>query len=128
MNGGYMNIDSYVDYCKEKEGTSLDFPYGDNIMVIKVGRKMFVLINNVNHPPKMTLKCDPDKATQLRSKYKAIKPGYHMNKKNWNTIDIDGSVPDEKMFEMIDESYELVIQTLSKSKRQKIDNMRKKES
>jgi predicted DNA-binding protein (MmcQ/YjbR family) len=123
-----MNIDSYIDYCKEKEGTSLDFPFGENVMVIKVGRKMFVLIKNIENPPKMTLKCDPEKSVELRNKYKAIKPGYHMNKRNWNTIDMDGSVPDEEIYKMIDESYELVIQTLSKSKRQKIEAMRKKDN
>ncbi len=123
-----MNIDSYIEYCKEKEGTSLDFPFGENVMVIKVGRKMFVLIKNTENPPKMTLKCDPDKSVELRNKYKAIKPGYHMNKRNWNTIDMDGSVPDEEIYNMIDESYELVIQTLSKAKRQKIEAMRKKDS
>ncbi len=101
------NLQDVVSYCSAKESAQVDFPFGDDVMVFKVNKKMFALVG-LNEPHSMNLKCDPVYAEVLREKHKAVIPGYHMNKKHWNTINFDGSIPNNLLFEWIDDSYDLV--------------------
>ncbi len=108
-----MNIESFRDYCIQKPGVSEEFPFDANTLVFKVMGKMFALAD-VEEFISINLKCDPEKAVQLRDQYEGIVPGYHMNKKHWNTVLTDGSVPENLLIEMIDESYSLVVDSLPK--------------
>jgi len=106
-----MDVEAIRAYCLTKKGLEEGFPFGDTTLVIKVGGKIFVLMN-LDGDPSMNLKCDPDRAIDLREENPAIIPGYHMNKKHWNTVVLDGSLPKRLILEMIDHSYELVFQSL----------------
>ena len=106
-----MDIEAIRSYCLSKKGTDEGFPFDDTTLVIKVGGKIFVLIN-LDIDPSMNLKCNPDMAIDLREANPTIIPGYHMNKKHWNTIVLDGSLSKRLILEMIDHSYELVFQSL----------------
>ena len=106
-----MDIEAIRAYCLTKKGVEEGFPFDDTTLVIKVGGKIFVLIN-LGGDPSMNLKCDPDRAVDLREANPAIIPGYHMNKKHWNTVVLDGSLSKKLILEMIDHSYELVFQSL----------------
>jgi len=92
----------------KKESVTEEFPFGEDVMVFKVKGKMFAL-TDVETFSSINLKCDPEKETELREQYGAVQPGYHMNKKHWNTVMIDGSLPDKLLKEWIDHSYELVL-------------------
>lgn len=111
-----MNIQAYREYCLSKPGVTEDFPFDEKTLVFKVCGKMFALLD-VDFFESVNLKCAPDKAQELRASYPAIKPGYHMNKKHWNTVENDGSIEDEFLLQMTDESYNLVISKLSKKER-----------
>ncbi len=106
-----MDIEAIRAYCLTKNGVEEGFPFGDTTLVIKVGGKIFILIN-LDDDPSMNLKCIPDRAIDLREANPAIIPGYHMNKKHWNTIVLDGSLPKRLILEMIDHSYDLVFESL----------------
>ena len=106
-----MDVEAIRAYCLTKKGVEEGFPFGDTTLVIKVGGKIFVLMN-LDGDPSMNLKCDPDRAIDLREENPAIIPGYHMNKKHWNTVVLDGSLPKRLILEMIDHSYNLVFQSL----------------
>ncbi|MGB0992370.1 MAG: MmcQ/YjbR family DNA-binding protein [Akkermansiaceae bacterium] len=95
-------------------------PFGPEVLVYKVCGKAFALTNPDRMPPQMNLKCDPDRAELLRDEYEAIIPGYHMNKRHWNTVQFDGSVPNELCTELIDHSYDLVVKSLKKSDRESL--------
>ncbi len=110
-----MNLEEIRAYCLQKKGASIDFPFDDVTMVIKVGDKMFILIAIENDPIRINLKCDPFNAEGLRERYNAVTPGYHMNKKHWNTVSMDNTIPDDIIKEMIDDSYDLVFSKLSKN-------------
>ncbi|MEJ2005728.1 MAG: MmcQ/YjbR family DNA-binding protein [Cyclobacteriaceae bacterium] len=103
-----MDIESFRDYCLKKAGVTEEFPFDNNTLVFKVMNRMFALAD-VDHFESINLKCDPEKALQLRERFSGIRPGYHMNKKHWNTVEMDGTVPDNLVIEMIDESYALVV-------------------
>lgn len=111
-----MNIEEYRTYCIFKPGVTEEFPFDNETLVFKVMGKVFALAN-VSEFRSINLKCDPEKAVELRDRYAAVLPGYHMNKKHWNTITFDGSIADKLLKQWIDESYNLVILTLPKSKR-----------
>src|SRR5665647_1860743 len=106
-----MDIEAMRAYCLSKKGTDEGFPFGDTTLVIKVGGKIFILISLDNNLS-VNLKCDPDRAIDLREANPAIIPGYHMNKKHWNTVVLDGSLSKNLILEMIDHSYDLVFQSL----------------
>lgn len=108
-----MDIESYRAYCISKNGVSEDFPFDKETLVFKVMGKMFALAD-VDLFVSVNLKCDPERAVELREQYAGIIGGYHMNKKHWNTIMMDGSVPDMLIKELIDHSYELVVSKLPK--------------
>jgi len=115
-----MNIESLREYCLKKPGVTEDFPFGEDTLVFRVGGKIFALTDMVNIPLQVNLKCDPETAVELREKYESIQPGYHMNKKHWNTVTIDGSIPVSELKIMIDNSYNLVLNGLKKSDREMI--------
>lgn len=106
-----MNIEGFRSHCLAKKGVKEEFPFGEDIMVMKVMGKMFAL-TDVNHFESINLKCEPEAAIELREKYAAVEPGYHMSKKHWNTILMDGSIPDKLLKQWIDNSYQLVVASL----------------
>jgi predicted DNA-binding protein (MmcQ/YjbR family) len=108
-----MNIDIVRKHSLSKKGTSEDFPFDEDTLVFRVGKKMFALIS-VSEPFSINLKCDPELAVELREKYDAVTPGFHMNKAHWNTVNFDGSIPDKEILEMIDHSYNLIFASLPK--------------
>ena len=108
-----MNIEILREYCTSKKDVTESFPFGDDTLVFKRAGRIFVLAN-LDGDLSINLKCDPVLALELRERYSSVIPGYHMNKKHWNTIFIDGSVPDKEIFSWIDHSYELVINTKKK--------------
>ena len=102
-----MNIESLREYCISKQNVTESFPFGEETLVFKVDGKIFALVN-LEGDFTINLKCDPALALELRERYSSVTPGYHMNKKHWNTVFIDGSVPDKEIFSWIDHSYDLV--------------------
>jgi len=96
------------------QDATLSFPFDDKTAVFKVANKMFALIGLDNIPLSINLKCDPEDALILRSQFDSIKPGYHMNKDHWNTVILEGTIEDNLLFKMIEDSYGLVVKTLSK--------------
>lgn len=111
-----MNIETFRIYCLNKANVTEEFPFDENTLVFKVGGKMFALANVVLFES-INVKCDPEKAILLREQYPCVIPGYHMNKRHWNTILIDHSVPDQLICEWIDDSYHLVAKKLSKKRK-----------
>ena len=120
-----MNIEIFRDYCLAKPGVTEGFPFDETTLVFKVMEKMFTLAN-LDGDLSVNLKCDPEKAIGLREEYPAITPGYHMNKIHWNTINIDGSVPDSLIFQLTDHSYELVVDSLTKLKKEQLKKLKNK--
>lgn len=102
-----MDIESLRDYCISKKGSSESFPFGEETLVFKVNGKIFALVN-LDGELSINLKCDPALAIDLRERHAAVTPGYHMNKKHWNTVLLDGSVPDKEVFAWIDHSFNLI--------------------
>ncbi len=117
-----MNIESFRNYCILKKGVSESFPFNETTLVLKVLDKMFAL-TNLENDFSLNLKCNPEKAVLLREKYEAVNPGFHMNKKHWNTINIDGSIPNRELKEWIDESYDLVVSKMTKKDKLRLDNL-----
>src|SRR5690606_8678133 len=112
-----MNIESLRDYCLIKAGTEEGFPFGPDTIVFKVHGKIYLLAGLDAHPIQFNVKCDPEKAIQLRDKYsRSVLPGYHMNKKHWNTVLCSGEIPLGELFVMIDDSYNLVNRSLPKKR------------
>jgi predicted DNA-binding protein (MmcQ/YjbR family) len=103
-----MDIVTLREYCLSKKNVTESLPFGEDTLVFKVKGKIFALAN-LDGDLSVNLKCDPSYALELREKYRSVIPGYHMNKKHWNTILLDGSVPDKEVFSWIDHSYDLVI-------------------
>lgn len=112
-----MDLPDAIAHCLSKPGAEETTPFGPEVLVYKVGGKVFALTDPDQFPARMNLKCDPDRAVALRDEYDAIVPGWHMNKKHWNTIVLDGSLPGKLVREMIDHSYELVVKGLPKGKK-----------
>lgn len=110
-----MNIEQIREYCLKKKGVTEDLPFDEETLVFKVMGKMFLLVSLEKVPLQINLKCDPEKAVELREQFESVQPGYHMNKKHWNTVTIDGSIPKKELFEWIDNSYNLVVSGLKKS-------------
>jgi predicted DNA-binding protein (MmcQ/YjbR family) len=109
-----MNIEQFRSYCLAKKHVTESFPFDEITLVFKVANKMFALTSLNKQPTTVNLKCDPEKAIQLREEYSDIIEGYHMSKKHWNTITIDGNLSNKLIEELIDHSYNLVIEGLSK--------------
>lgn len=110
-----MNIELIREYCLKKKGVTEEFPFDEETLVFKVMEKIFLLASLESYPLQINLKCDPEKAIELREEYDAVQPGYHMNKKHWNTVVLDGSVPALKIRGWIDDSYNIVSAGLKRS-------------
>jgi predicted DNA-binding protein (MmcQ/YjbR family) len=112
--------DRVIAACAAKPGATEVYPFGDDTAVFKVGGKMFAVVPLGAPPGSVSLKCDPDVALELRGQYPAITAGYHLSKRHWNTIQLDGSVPDEELLELIGHSYDLVVAGLTRAERAKL--------
>ena len=110
-----MDTVEFREYCLTKHRVTEGTPFGETVLVFKVAGKIFALMSLDEVPARANLKCDPDLALELRDRYEQVRPGYHMNKKHWNTVEIESGIPDAELRKMIDHSYELVVQSLPKS-------------
>ena len=110
-----MDLAQFREYCLRKPKATEGTPFGPDTLVFKVGGKIFAITSLDEVPTRANLKCDPDLALELRDRYAQVRPGYHMNKKHWNTIDIEEGIPDAEIREMIDHSYELVAKKAGRS-------------
>lgn len=115
-----MNVEQGREYCLGKPAATEDSPFGPEHIVFKIGGKMFALLAFEEIPPTTNLKCDPDLALELRDRYEEVRPGYHMNKKHWNTVQIDGAIPLAEVTKMIDHSYQLVVKSLPRAERERL--------
>jgi predicted DNA-binding protein (MmcQ/YjbR family) len=112
--------DQVLELCSSLSGASEDYPFGDEVAVFKVGGKMFALVMLAGEPGNVTLRCDPEWALELREIYTAVRPGYHTNKRHWNTVDLDDTVDDPELQAMVEHSYELVVSRLPQRERERL--------
>ena len=115
-----MDLAEFRDYCLAKLGASESSPFGEDTIVFKVSGKMFALAALDEVPNTVNLKCDPDRALDLRDRFEQVRPGYHMNKRHWNTVELGTGLPDLELRQMIDESYGLVVASLPKIARDRL--------
>ncbi len=118
MTGLFYDVKAYL---KAKPEAREEYPFKPDVPVFKVYGKMFALITEQQGIPTVNLKCDPDHAIELRSIFESVKPGYHMNKKHWNTVSLDGSLPIGEVMRMVDHSYALVVNGLTKKDRESLE-------
>ena len=116
-----MNITFFRDYCLKKSSTTEDTPFDENTLCFKIGGKIYAIIDIVDFQS-VNLKCDPERAVELREQFDGIQPGYHMNKKHWNTVLFNGSVSDKLILELVDHSFDLVLNGFPKAKRDNLLN------
>lgn len=112
-----MTRDDVLRICAALPGAIEEFPFGDGVSVFKVGGRMFALVALVGEPGSVNLKCDPELAEALRAQYSAVRPGHHQNKRHWNTVELDGTVPEPEWRWMIEHSYERVVDGLPRTRR-----------
>ena len=112
-----MDLPDVIAHCLSKPGAEETTPFGPDVLVYKVGGKMFALTVPEDFPARVNLKCDPERAVELRDEYESVIPGYHMNKRHWNTVILNGVLPSKLVRELIDHSYDLVVASLPKKKR-----------
>ena len=112
-----MDLLDFIECCLKLKAVEETTPFGPDALVYKVEGKMFALAIPDDVPARVNLKCDPDRALELRDEYESIIPGYHMNKKHWNTVQLDGSVPDQLLQGLIQHSYDLVVKGMTKKQR-----------
>ena len=115
-----MNARALREWCLEQVGAVEEFPFGPDHSVFKVAGKLFAISALEREPLEVSVKCDPDLAVQLRASYEAIRPGYHLNKRHWNTITLDQRIPDKLARDLIEDSYDLVVSGLSKKKQEQL--------
>jgi predicted DNA-binding protein (MmcQ/YjbR family) len=123
-----MNLETFYEYCLSKKGVTEHFPFDEDTLVFKVGGKMFALSSLLQWEkgnPSINLKCDPERAQELRAEYDAIQPGFHMSKVHWNTIAVNSDVSNALLKELIDHSYELVFKSLTKKIQNEIIDLEK---
>ena len=120
-----MDLEKFREYCLRKIAASESMPFGEGVLVFKIAGKMFALAALDEIPATVNLKCDPDLALALRDQYEQVQPGYHMNKKHWNTVEIDSGIPDAELRKMIDHSYKVVVRLLPKKAREKLERPRR---
>jgi predicted DNA-binding protein (MmcQ/YjbR family) len=118
-----MDTVEFREYCLRKRDVTEGMPFGETVLVFKVAGKMFALMSLDEVPATANLKCDPDLALDLRDRYEQVRPGYHMNKKHWNTVEIEGGIPEAELCKMIDHSYDLVVQSLPRASHSKIPHV-----
>jgi predicted DNA-binding protein (MmcQ/YjbR family) len=112
-----MDFAKFREYCLSKPDATEGTPFGPDVLVFKIRGKIFALASLDEIPTTAKLKCDPDLALELRDRYEQVRPGYHMNKKHWNTVEIESGIPDAELRKMIDHSYDLVVKSLLSVKR-----------
>jgi predicted DNA-binding protein (MmcQ/YjbR family) len=112
-----MELSDVIAYCLSLPEAEETTPFGPDVLVYKVGGKMFALAAPDDFPARVNLKCNPDRSLEMRDRYAAIQPGWHMNKKHWNTLVLDGTLPPELIQELIAHSYQLVFESLSPKKK-----------
>jgi predicted DNA-binding protein (MmcQ/YjbR family) len=112
--------DRVIAACGAKPGSAEDYPFGEEVAVFKLASRMFALVSLAPASASVSLKCDPGLAASLRDRYPAIDPGYHLNKRHWITVTLDGSVPDEEVLELVDHSYDLVLAGLTRAQRNQL--------
>jgi predicted DNA-binding protein (MmcQ/YjbR family) len=117
-----MDIEYFREYCLAKPETEECLPFDENTLAFKVSGKIFALTDIASAEFSVNLKSDPEKAIELRAEYDEVQPGYHMNKKHWNTVNFEGRISNKLLKEMIDDSYLLVVQSLKKVDRERILN------
>ncbi|MEZ0539553.1 MmcQ/YjbR family DNA-binding protein [Fibrella arboris] len=115
-----MTVDELRDYCLSKPATTESFPFNETTLVFKVAGKLFALSDIESRPMRVSLKCEPERAAELRESYRAIQAAFHMNKTHWNTVTSDGSLRDSFIRELIDHSYERVVAGLPKAVRESL--------
>ena len=113
-----MNAAEFRDYCLSLPGTDEEFPFGPETSAFKVAGKIFALSRLAEHPLRVSVKCDPALAEELRKAHPAVIPGYHLNKRHWNTVIIDGSLSDAIISDMVEDSYDLIVSKLPQAQRQ----------
>ncbi|WP_438710944.1 MmcQ/YjbR family DNA-binding protein [Aquimarina muelleri] len=118
-----MDIETFREYCLSKKGVTEGFPFDKSTLVFKVMGKMFALTGLEKTPFSVNLKCDPDRALELREYHPEVTPGYHMNKKHWNTVNFSGSLSTNLKQELIDHSYDLIVNGLTKKLKQELENL-----
>jgi predicted DNA-binding protein (MmcQ/YjbR family) len=116
-----LNLEELREYCLQKQGVTEGLPFGEDTLVFKVDGKIF-LLTSISAGDKFNVKCDPELAVELRERYPEVQPGYHMNKKLWNTIYMDGTLTQKQLLDMIDHSYEQVFQGLPRKTQDEINN------
>jgi len=119
-----MNIEDLRDYCISKKGVEETLPFGPDTLVFKVMGKAFLLCGLDENPIQFNVKCDPEKAIELREHYDCVKPGFHMNKKHWNTIIVEGNANVKLLRSWIDDSYDLVVKGLTKVEQKKLSKLK----
>ncbi|MGA1866110.1 MAG: MmcQ/YjbR family DNA-binding protein [Thermoplasmatota archaeon] len=115
-----MDLGQVIEHCRKKKGETEDFPFDMETLAVRVGGRIFLLTDINSDPLWINLKCDPMTALDLRDEFPSVTPGYHMNKVHWNTVRLDGSIPDDRILWMIDHSYEMVLGKLGKADRERI--------
>jgi predicted DNA-binding protein (MmcQ/YjbR family) len=115
-----VSRDEVLEFCGRFPEAVEDYPFGDEVAVFKVGGRMFALVMLDGNPGFVNLKCDPDLALELRARYPAVRPGYHANKRHWNSVDLDGSIDRHELCEMIEHSYGLVVDGLPRAQRDRL--------
>jgi predicted DNA-binding protein (MmcQ/YjbR family) len=113
-----MNLEALRAHCLAKPGASAGHPFGPGVLVMKVGGKIFAIVGADEEPLTVSLKCEPEIAVVLRASHRAVRPGYHLNKRHWNTVTLDGSVEDDRIREWVDDSYDLVVDGLPRRVRE----------
>ncbi|HRO89157.1 MAG TPA: MmcQ/YjbR family DNA-binding protein [Promineifilum sp.] len=116
-----MELKTVTSWLLAKKGATEETPFGPDALVYKVMGKMFALVAWEEEPLAISLKCEPGQALFLRDLYPAVRPGYHMNKKHWNTVTLDGTIPEDEVRGMIDDSYELVVKSLTRAMKEELD-------
>ena len=119
-----MDLEEFREYCLSKVAATESMPFGEGVLVFKVAGKIFALAALDEIPATVNLKCDPDVALELRDRYEQIQPGYHMNKKHWNTVEISSGIPEAELRKMIDHSYDLIVKSLPKAAKAKLPRHR----
>lgn len=117
-----MDVETFRTYCLAKKGTTEDFPFGEETLCLRVMGKIFALAGLDTDRLSVNLKCDPDYAVELRERHPEVRPGYHMNKKHWNTVDCEGGLDGATLRHLIDHSYDQVVKTLKKAEREALMN------
>ena len=117
-----MNIEEFRDYCLSLKGTSESLPFDEKTLVFKVMGKMFAL-TNIDLFERINIKCDPEKAIELREQYEDVIPGYHMSKVHWNTVILNNNLDDKQVFEWVKDSYNLIVSKLTKKQKAELSEL-----